>query len=266
VLRSVSMMPSAPTRNVIQVSNRWITARAVLTALVLCVFLSACLITRLYAFKQQFCEYQDNFSFSLQDDFRITLKQPVLLDKDVIWLAGAEPNSSQQNAAGKHMHWLVDKVLPPDIEADPAFDQLTLDLEFVAENDRHLLQQAVMDKRFSYMLSPDLMDRHAENVCHSTWLVLGRSGEIDLADADLSNQPDHQEVLEFMGQPTAIIDEGTGLLFEYRLRGSERQGRQYSFEFWHDPDSGELLRSSSTSIRFVTTTDFRQKKMWVKVK
>lgn len=228
--------------------------------------LSACLITRLYAFKQQFCDYRNHFSFTLQDDFRISLKQPVLLDKDVIWLAGTKPSGSEQSAQGKKMTWLVDKILPDGAMADPAFDQLQVDMEFTPADDNFLLQEVVMDKRFSYVVAPDLMDRHAKNVCRSQWLVLGRSGEIDLSDADLSGQPSRQEILDFLGRPTAIIDQGSGLLFEYRLQGSESNARQYSFEFWHDPASGELLRSTTSSIRFVSTTDFVQKKMWVKVR
>jgi hypothetical protein len=103
-------------------------------------------------------------------------------------------------------------------------------------------------------------------VCNSSWLVLGRSGEIDLQDADLSGQPDRQEIMDYLGQPTAITDAGSGILYQYRLRGSKSSEPQYSFAFWHDPDTGELLRSATTSIRFTSTTDFVKKKMWVKVK
>jgi len=236
------------------------------TALASTLLLSGCLITRLYEFKQQFCDYPNHFSFTLQDDFRISLRQPVLLDRDVIWLAGAKPSSIEQSTELKKMQWLVDKVLPDGATADPTLDQLQVDMEFVPEDASYLLQEVVMDKRFAYVLAPELMDRHAENVCRSQWLVLGRSGEIDLADADLSGQPGRLEILEFLGQPTAVIDQGSGVLYEYRLQGSETKGRQYSLEFWHEPANGELIRSTTSSIRFATTTDFLQKKMWIKVR
>ncbi|MDZ4730020.1 MAG: hypothetical protein SH820_08780 [Xanthomonadales bacterium] len=244
--------------------------RAVITALVLSVLLSGCLLTRLYAFKQQFCDYHSNFSFSTQDEFRITLSHPLLRDKDVIWLAGAEPSQVQAEDQQKRMQWVVDKVLSAESVADPAFDQLIIAMDFVADDDDFLLQELVMDQRFVYVVSPALMDRHADNVCHSSWLVLGRSGEIDLSDADLSNQPNRQEVMDYLGQPTAATDSGPdqspSMLFEYRLRGNNSKGRQYSFEFWHDAKSGELLRSTTTSIRFSSTTDFVKKKTWIQVK
>ncbi len=268
--RSASTMPSALTRNAIPANNRRIVSRAVLTALLASLLLSGCLLTRLYEFKQQFCNYSSHFSLTLQGNFRISLNHPVLLDKDVVWLAGAAPSSSQQSAQQKNMNWLVDKVLPEGAIADPAVDQLEVAMQFEPAGANFLLHEVIMDRRFAYVLAPDLLDRHAENVCRSKWLVLGRSGEIDLSDADLSGQPSRQEILDFLGQPTAILDEGSGppsgLLYEYRLRGSKPQGRQYSFEFWHDPDSGELLRSTTSSIRFASTTDFVQKKMWVKVR
>jgi hypothetical protein len=270
VWRSVSMMPSAPTRNVTPASNRLIVARAVLTALAAMLLLSACLLTRLYAFKQQFCDYKANFTFSTDEEFRVNLLQPILLDSDVIWLAGAEPSKQQQDEQSGQMQWIVDKVLPAQSTVDPEFDQLSVHMDFQADGDKYLLHQVRMDQRFAYVVSPDLMDRHADNVCNSSWLVFGRSGEIDLADADLSGQPSRQEVIDYLGQPTDDmrddVEQSLGLLFEYRLRGSTRQQPQYSFEFWHDAQSGELLRSTANSIRFSSTTDFVQKKMWVKIR
>jgi hypothetical protein len=264
------MMPSAPTRNATQASNRLIVTRAVLTALVATVLLSACLLTRLYAFKQQFCDYQDNFSFSTVDEFRVNLLHPVLFDSDVIWLAGAEPSKQQQDEQSGHMQWIVDKVLPAQSVPDPEFDQLFIEMDFQADGNKYLLQQVRMDQRFAYVVAPDLMDRHADNVCNSSWLVFGRSGEIDLADADLSGQPDRQEVIDHLGQPTANIHDdqaqSLGMRFDYRLRGSKRQQPQYSFEFWHDAKSGELLRSTTHSIRFTSTTDFVQKKLWIRIR
>jgi len=243
-----------------------IRTRAVITALVCCVILSGCLLTRLYAFKKQFCDYRDHFAFNTENSFRISLAQPVLLDKDVIWLAGAAPSRSEEVADEKRLGWRVDKVLAPNAVADPGFDQMWVDMDFIPQGEDFVLKQVNMDQRFSFVVDPDLMDRNAENVCQSKWLVLGKSGEIDLGDADLSGQPDRQEIMAYLGQPTAFIDNDTGMLYEYRLQGSKLTGRQYSFEFWHDPETGELLKSTTTSIRFSSTTDFVQKKMWIKVR
>jgi hypothetical protein len=260
------MMPFAPTRNATPASKPFLATRAVLTALVCSVFLSGCLLTRLYSFKQQFCDYQANFAFSTADDFRVTLNHPILFDRDVIFLAGAEPTSSNEQPQSRHLQWRVDKVLPPGAATDAYYDELMMEMDFVRDKDDFLLQQVIMDKRFAYVVSPDLMSRHADNVCNSSWLVLGRSGEIDLADADLSNQPGREEIIDYLGQPTAHTDNGTGVLYEYRLRGSKSRDPQYSFAFWHDPQTGELLKSAATSIRFVSTTDFVQKKLWVRIK
>jgi hypothetical protein len=245
-------------------------ARVVMTALAAALLLSACLLTRLYAFKQQFCDYKANFSFSTLDEFRVDLLNPILLDSDVIWLAGAEPSSRQEDEKSGHMQWVVDKVLPDNSLPDPKFDQLFVDMDFQADGGNYLLTQVRMDQRFAYVVSPDLMDRHADNVCNSSWLVFGRSGEIDLADADLSDQPNRQEVMEFLGRPTIELrndeEQSLGMQFEYRLRGAAQAEPQYSFEFWHDARSGELMRSTTNSIRFTSTTDFVRKMMWVKVR
>jgi len=269
-LRSDSTMLCAPTKNAIQASNCLIVTRAVVTALVSTALLSACLLTRLYAFKQQFCDYQDNFSFITGDEFRVNLLKPILLDKDVIWLAGAEPSRQRQDEQSANMQWIVAKVLPAGAVADPEFDQLSIEMDLQADDGKFLLHRVRMDPRFAYVVSPDLMERHAGNVCNSNWLVLGRSGEIDLAGADLSGQPDQQELKEYLGRPTASSrndeERSLGMRFEYRLLDSDRQEPQYSFEFWHDETTGELLRSTANSVRFSSTTDFVQKKLWVKIR
>lgn len=240
------------------------------TALVSCAFLSACLLTRLYDFKQQFCNYRDNFAFSTEGEFRVSLLNPLLRDSDVVWLAGTEPTRREQDEQSVHLQWVVDKVLPAPSVANPEFDQLFLDMDFRADDGDFLLHQVLMDQRFAYIVSPDLMDRHAENVCNSSWLVFARSGEIDLADADLSGQPSPQEIVDYLGRPTTRMrdaaENSEGMRFEYRLRGSDRDTPEYSFEFWHDAATGELLRSSANSIRFSSTTDFVQKKLWVKIR
>jgi hypothetical protein len=236
------------------------------TALAFSLLLSGCLLTRLFTFKQQFCDYKSNFSFVTGESFRVSLVNPVLLDTDLIWLAGAAPTETEERPDSRRLQWTVDKVLPEGGVFKPEFDELAVDTRFMLEDGDYRLSEVVMDQRFSYVVSPHLMDRHAENVCHSSWLVLGKSGEIDLSDADLSGQPHRQEIIDHLGQPTGVTDDGTGLRYEYRLRGSTREGKQYSFEFWHDPDSGELLRSSTSSIRFISTTDFVKKKMMIKIK
>ena len=74
--------------------------------------LSGCLLTRLYAFKEQFCEYQTSFTLLVNDGVTLQIHKPVLLDTDVVWLLGAEPTTRSDNNGQLEMVYVVEKDLP----------------------------------------------------------------------------------------------------------------------------------------------------------
>ena len=60
-------------------------------ALFLVFSLSGCLLQRLYSIREQLCDFEDNFQIVANEGVRLSILRPILLDKDVIWLAGAKP-------------------------------------------------------------------------------------------------------------------------------------------------------------------------------
>jgi len=57
--------------------------------LLLTSLMSACLLTRVYEFKSQFCDYPRYFDLQVGEVIALNMRQPVLLDSDMIWLMGA---------------------------------------------------------------------------------------------------------------------------------------------------------------------------------
>ena len=53
--------------------------------------LNGCLINRMVEVKEQFCEFDSNFSLDFAEPASFNMHHPVLLDRDILWLSDAEP-------------------------------------------------------------------------------------------------------------------------------------------------------------------------------
>lgn len=74
--------------------------------------LSGCLLNRVYAFKEQFCDYQTSFALQVGDGVTLEMHKPVLRDTDVVWLLGAEPSIQRLVDGQLEMVYIVVKDLP----------------------------------------------------------------------------------------------------------------------------------------------------------
>ena len=54
--------------------------------------LNGCILERIFRVKNQLCDFENNFQIEIAEGFRVLLKEPVMLDEDITWLAGAEPS------------------------------------------------------------------------------------------------------------------------------------------------------------------------------
>lgn len=246
-------------------------ARLVVVGILAALLLSGCLITRLYAFKQQFCDFDRNFSFSLAGDgVHFVLHDPVLRERDILRLAGSEPTRVEQREQARILTYIFERIPSGDEDrvaaADDLAGELTVDLFFRAADGPPELERVRLEDRFAFIAAPGRLDQHARNACHAQWRIFGLSGEIDLADADLSGLPTRDEVIEVMGPPVEMRDGGRTLIYVYRLRNSQPGARPYSFTLWYDAGGERLLRSRTRSIRITSTTDYIARKMRIETR
>ena len=66
--------------------------QAILVILTATLIFNGCILERIFRVKNQLCDFEKNFQIEISEGFHIILREPVMLDDDITWLAGAEPS------------------------------------------------------------------------------------------------------------------------------------------------------------------------------
>ena len=142
------------------------TALRLLLLLTLCAQLSGCLLNRVYAFKNQFCDYRANFTLLVDGGVTLRMHSPVLLDTDVVWLIGAEPTAWSKNGSWLEMLYVVEKDLPGPTP------EYAIPLRLLFSSGDRLLSAGSIDKNLSAMITPGLIEETVAHACSSETSML----------------------------------------------------------------------------------------------
>ena len=196
--------------------------------LVLATQLSGCLLNRVYAFKNQFCDYQANFSLLVQDEVTLQMHNPILLDTDVVWLLGAEPTARSNHGNWLEMLYLVEKDLPV---AEPGY-AVPLRLRF---NRHKRLSAGVIDKNLSTIITPGLIEETVAHACNSQTSIVRKNVVFDLSGLDQADLPDQEQILEALGPPQQTLENGRLMIYRFRLQGAGPEVEKSYARVWLDP-------------------------------
>jgi hypothetical protein len=244
---------------------RWL-PRAILAGAVL-LGLSGCLLNRASVVKEQFCDFDNNFSMVFDDRTQFIIHDPVLLDSDILWLTGSQPTSVSVRGEQLRMGFEIEKVLP---QPDPATD-MEISLYFDQVDGEFRLRQVQLDENLSTFLNPELLESEMmtsaiQNVCSAGLSVASMRQELDISQREIDLLPSRTEMFEQFGAPTEIIETGRGYAYEYRVRSADvsRQaeaGDTARVEVWFDDEGSMPLRVQSRYSRYETRADFVARKM-----
>lgn len=229
-----------------------VTTIRLILLLALCSQLSGCLLTRVYAFKGQFCDYQANFTLLVADGVTLQIHQPVLLDSDVVWLLGAEPTTQSDSSQQLEMLYLVEKDLPLP---NPEY-ALPLRLWF---NDHHgdkLLSAGMIDKNLSAMITPGLIEETITHACDSETSMLKKNVEFDLSNLDRADIPTHGQILDALGPPQEMLRDGREIIYRFRLRGAGPEVEKSYARVWFEAGGNEVERVRFRYLRYELDADF----------
>ena len=232
-------------------------------SLMLAVGVSGCLVNRMATVKNQFCEFDSNFTLSIDESMDFNLHQPVLLDSDLIWLAGAKPTSTKSDQKQMRMTYTIEK-----IEADPNPDEdIEINLHFERIHKDYKLSQIQFDKHLTSLYRSALIDNDSleaayQNVCDVGWGLASLRMGMDIKEKDLEMLPSRNEMFNAFGQPTTVIEKDRVFLYKYRLKNSEKTA---SVLVWFDETGNRPLRMEAHYLRYQAKADFVSRKMTVKV-
>ena len=236
------------------------------TACCLALCLNGCLINRVAVVKEQFCDFDSNFSLMFAGSADFSFHSPVLLDKDVRWIAGTSPTRMNKTGAEMSMVFILEKAGP-----DPRpEDEITLELKLHRIGDDYKLKKVRFDPKLNAMINADFLDEAtldsaARNLCESGWSLASRSMDIDISDRDLDELPHRTEILGWLGSPFEKDENENSLTYEYRLKNNDPDPKRVRFTIWFDSAGEKPLRMESQYSRYRSSADFVDKKMSMRV-
>ena len=224
----------------------------------LCVLISGCLLQRISALHDQVCNFDENFEMSTADGFRLTFLNPVVLDRDVILIAGAEPYMTTPVNNGEMMKYRIRK---NDASSDY---EVLVDLRFLDVDGEMKLNELFVDTPFPVFIPDEQISRAAERACNLRHFYSQRF-EYPLEDVDESLIPTLSELKLLAGEPSHVSDDGLTVRYDYIVEGTPKTAQEGYIEFSYNSSGTRLLLVRSKFARYVSIADFRKKIAYTRI-
>ena len=159
--------------------------------------LSGCFINRAIEVQDQICDFDSNFSLQFGDSAKFNFHSPVLLDRDILWIAGASPTVMTSTDDQLSMLFVLEKSGPnPRPE-----DEIRVDLKFGRIDDQYKLMNVRFDPKFNAVINPEFLDKAAldsatQTLCETGLSFASTRMEFDISDQDLYELPNRAEILD----------------------------------------------------------------------
>lgn len=216
---------------------------------------------RIYSFKDQLCDYAANFALTHEDGVTLSMRHPILLDTDIIWLTGVSPTQTRRQGDTLEITYIVEKILQ---HADPSFD-IPVTLLFTQVNGRNRLKAGHIDSKLSTVLTPELIDRTLKKTCDATSSIRDQSVRVDLSALDRSSLPTRKELIAALGEPLRRSSNNTVLYYAYRLKDANSEAEAANAIAWYDARGQDLRKVKFRYLRYELNADFVKGSALIKI-
>ena len=216
--------------------------------------LNGCILERIFKVKNQLCDFEKNFQIELSEGFRVVLREPVMLDEDITWLAGAEP--SEQKFVGDELVMTYNaerKCAKPNEQYD-----LPIELRFVRFDGEYRLKEGYLSRNLTHILTGKLLTQIMQSVCKSEKSLVKRQIKIDIRTLDRTLLPDRSEITALLGPPNSNSANEHMLVYDYQLRNSAANDIETTIEINFDDTNEKILRIKVKYSRYHLDADFEK--------
>jgi hypothetical protein len=236
---------------------RWIAVAGLLV-----VVLPGCALNRMYEVKQQFCDFDGNFSYSLGTQPEFVFHRPLILAKDVKTILGYDPTTVFADGNSVVHRYVIEKVT---LDAIPG-ETYTFDLKYQADGKKKRLQSIQLPPElaavdYEAFSDPIAVSQAANEVCGASIASLFQSMEEDIDPRHLQNLPDRHELVSTLGAPTRESEEERALIYEYRISGDSAQENVLNMVVWFDEEGIKPVRMESRHRQMLSEANFEQGKI-----
>lgn len=210
--------------------------------------LGGCSFSRVATVKEQFCDFDSNFSYNLLGEPEVVFVNPVLLESDLEWVIGYEPTTISHREDGIVHSYIFDKVH----ETEEQSADFRFDLHYQLAGGKTLLKSIQFPGELTALEQFQAIDHAAEiaasadKICKLQFGFAMPSLEEDIDPAVLETLPSREELIVLLGLPSAELEEG-GLVYEYKVRGQVQREPALRMVVWYD-ESG--MRPSHMEMRY----------------
>jgi hypothetical protein len=253
-------MKDKPTHLIPGTSRGWARVVAVVA---LVTVVSGCAINRMYEVKQQFCDFEENFDYTLGDRPEFTFINPVIRETDIHKLVGYQPTEISAEGDWMSHRYIVEKLTLDDSLGET----FAVNLRYQLIDGKARLQNVQLPsgmERFgdgAELINEAAIAQSAADICNTAITLSLRSAEEDIDPEQLDNLPSRSEVIAMMGQPSWYAEEEGALIYEYYLQGADQGEAAMRMVVWYDDDGVKPLRMETRYREMLTLADFQRGKV-----
>jgi len=226
--------------------------RIYLVVLLAAIAFNGCILERVFKVKKQLCNFEKNFQIDNSEGFRILLRDPVMLDEDITWLAGAEP--SEQDFIGDElvMTYIAKR---NGMYARDSYD-LPIELRFVHRHGKYRLKEGALSNNLADILTDELLSQIMQSICKSEKSLVKQQVIIDIRKLDRNLLPTGSEIVDILGPPNPKSPAAHKLVYDYQLKNNANPGTETFIEITLDETQEMILGIRVKYLRYNLDADF----------
>ncbi|MDA2918609.1 hypothetical protein MYX76_03785 [Desulfobacterota bacterium AH_259_B03_O07] len=186
-----------------------------------------CVYLRLFQVKRQLNDFENNFRLNDESGLTLVFKNPVLLDKDVIWLMISEPLAREKKDDGELWEYILEKQYVDSKDEEENYD---IPIRMFFQNDK--LVEITFPKRFLENLSKPLLIKMLSSIGEANISKFDKRADSIFKGNLPSEIPKKKYVVNVLGKP--YINENTQyksrFRYLYHLKQPQNKARTDGFK------------------------------------
>ena len=260
------MMSNKPGQS--SVSGEWsaphskIRSVILLILLTFSVLLQGCFLDRLITLRSQTCSFDEYFAITLGRNVELEFRDPVLLEKDMDLIWGAPPTAISRSETGSTMRYLFQRVTDdPGNGTGSLLEEFSLEFNFIPVDGQLRLSKINSSNLPAELLiaantiSLSGLDEITDFVCQAELNPFTRSMILPLDRNWFIDIPARDELIALVGTPDSTLDEGSGIVYQYRLKSNDAKTHTAKFVIWYDETGEKPLSVEAGFNRYQMYTD-----------
>jgi len=211
---------------------------------ILLVFLSAalilngCILERIFRVQKQFCDFEKYFQIEVSEGFRVIMLEPVILDKDITRVAGAQPSKKKFIRTEQVMTYIAER---KGKSIHGQYD-LPVELRFIYIDGKYRLKEAYLGKNLTDVLTDKLLTQIIQSVCNSEKSLVKQQITVDIRALDRTLLPTRSEITGILGPPNPKTGLQHRQLYDYQLKNNDHADKVITVEINFDGSGNRILK------------------------